>query len=145
MESTVDPSPNLGHHAAEHFPSSRVPGSYMHTGNNGTISIDGTALVSVASLNIHCYAYNYTGFVRYGNYKHPFGLACILSNGGASYKRMFVGHRHAGELWTDILGQRNEAVLINNCGYGVFPVAAMSVSAWVSSQAEGRNGINRSL
>ncbi|KAJ5858582.1 hypothetical protein N7534_003859 [Penicillium rubens] len=88
---------------------------------------------------------NCIGFVRYGNYKHPFGLACILSNGGASYKRMFVGHRHAGELWTDILGHRNEAVLINNCGYGVFPVAAMSVSAWVNSQAEGRNGINRSF
>ncbi|KAJ6137195.1 hypothetical protein N7471_003681 [Penicillium samsonianum] len=86
---------------------------------------------------------NCIGFVRYGNYKHPFGLACILSNGGASYKRMFVGHRHAGELWTDILGWRNETVLINHCGYGVFPVAAMSVSVWVNSQAEGRNGINR--
>ncbi|CAG7965363.1 unnamed protein product [Penicillium nalgiovense] len=88
---------------------------------------------------------NCIGFVRYGNYKHPFGLACILSNGGASYKRMYVGHRHAGELWTDILGWRNEAVLINNYGYGVFPVAAMSVSVWVNSQAEGRKEINRHL
>lgn len=83
--------------------------------------------------------------MRYGSYKHPFGLACILSNGGASYKRMFVGHRHAGELWTDIIDWRDETVLINNCGYGVFPVAAMSVSVWVNSQAEGRNEINRPL
>lgn len=141
----MDPNPNLGHHAAEYFPSSRGLESYMHTGNNETTSIDGTALVSIASLNMHYCAYNYTGFVRYGNYKHPFGLACILSNGGASYKRMYVGHRHAGELWTDILGWRNEAVLINNYGYGVFPVAAMSVSVWVNSQAEGRKEINRHL
>ncbi|KAI2735699.1 CAZyme family GH13 [Penicillium roqueforti] len=86
---------------------------------------------------------NCIGFVRYENYKHPFSLACILSNGGASSKRMLVGHRHAGELWTDILGWQNETVLINNCGYGVFSVASMSVSVWVNSQAEGRNRINR--
>ncbi|CAI7600870.1 unnamed protein product [Penicillium palitans] len=88
---------------------------------------------------------NCIGFVRYGSYKHPFGLACILSNGGASYQRMFVGHRHVGELWTDILDWRDETVLINNCGYGVFPVAAMSVSVWVNSLAEGINEINRPL
>lgn len=83
--------------------------------------------------------------MRYGNYQHPFGLACILSNGAASYKRMLVGRKHAGELWTDILGWRNETIVINNWGFGVFPVAAMSVSVWVNSQAEGRNAINRPL
>ncbi|KAJ5780042.1 hypothetical protein N7457_005202 [Penicillium paradoxum] len=88
---------------------------------------------------------NCIGFVRYGNHKYPFGLACILSNGGSSYKRMFVGHNHAGKIWTDILGWRKETVHINNRGYGVFPVAAMSVSVWVDSRAEGRSDINRSF
>lgn len=56
---------------------------------------------------------------------------------------MFVGHKHAGELWTDILGWRDEIVLINSCGCGVFPVAAMSVSVWVNSRAQGREDIDQ--
>ncbi|KAJ5551922.1 hypothetical protein N7461_006620 [Penicillium sp. DV-2018c] len=88
---------------------------------------------------------NCIGFVRYGTHEHPFGLACILSNGSSSYKRMFVGHGHAGEVWTDILGWRDDTVVINRCGYGVFPVAAMSVSVWVNFRAPGRNELNRRL
>lgn len=53
MESTVDPSPSLGHHAAERFPYSRVPERYMHTGNNETTSIEGTALVSIVYLDVN--------------------------------------------------------------------------------------------
>lgn len=55
MELMVDPSPSLGHHAAERFPSSRVPESYMHTGNNETTSVDGTALVSMVFVGVNCY------------------------------------------------------------------------------------------
>ncbi|KAJ5970267.1 uncharacterized protein N7479_000185 [Penicillium vulpinum] len=107
----VDPNPSLGSHAAENFPTSRVPKNYMYMGNNETPLIDDeTALV---------------GFVRHKNYKHQFGLACILNNGGASYKRMFVSPIYAGQLWIDTLGWRNETVLIKNRGYGNFPVAAM--------------------
>lgn len=52
MESIVDPS--LLGHAAKCFPYSRVRESYMHTGNNGTTSIDGTALVSITFLDVDC-------------------------------------------------------------------------------------------
>lgn len=88
---------------------------------------------------------NHTGFVQYGNYKHRFGLACVMSNGGSSYKRMYVGNGHTGEIWTDILGWRDESVRINSCGHGLFPVNAMSVSVWVNSRAIGRHDLNRPL
>lgn len=54
MELMVDPSPSLGHHAAERFPYSRVPESYMHMANNETTLIDGTALVSIVSVDVNC-------------------------------------------------------------------------------------------
>ncbi|OQD82327.1 hypothetical protein PENANT_c022G08872 [Penicillium antarcticum] len=88
---------------------------------------------------------NCIGFVRYGNYRYPFGLACVLSNGPSSYKRMFIGLEHAGEMWTDILQWRDETVLIDRFGHGIFPVAAMSVSVWVNSRAEGRCHLQRPL
>nr|UIX27107.1 NFAmy13B [uncultured fungus] len=82
---------------------------------------------------------NCIGFVRYGNKRHPSGLACVLSNSSASKKRMFVGRKHAGEHWTDILGWSKETVVIDGRGYGVFPVSARSVSVWVDAAAEGRD------
>ncbi|KAJ5091199.1 hypothetical protein NUU61_006069 [Penicillium alfredii] len=88
---------------------------------------------------------NCIGFVRYGDYQHPFGLACVLSNATASYKRMYVGLGHAGETWTDILQWRSDLVIIDCCGYGLFPVAAMSVSVWVNSRAPGRDFLNEPL
>ncbi|KAE8146912.1 alpha-amylase [Aspergillus avenaceus] len=81
---------------------------------------------------------NCIGFVRYGNARHPSGLACVMSNGGASEKRMFVGRWHAEERWTDILGWHSKSVTIDKRGYGVFPVGAMRVSVWVNAFAEGR-------
>ncbi|KAB8274309.1 glycoside hydrolase superfamily [Aspergillus minisclerotigenes] len=84
---------------------------------------------------------NCIGFVRYGNLHHPSGLACIMSNGGASQKRMYVGRSHAKERWTDILGWHPKTVIIDKKGYGIFPVSAMQVSVWVNSAAEGRESL----
>ncbi|GAQ10450.1 glucan 1,4-alpha-maltohexaosidase [Aspergillus lentulus] len=64
-----------------------------------------------------------TGFIRYGNRRHPSGLACIMSNAGPSQKRMFVGQQHAGEQWTDILEWHSGTVTIDSRGYGIFPVS----------------------
>ncbi|KAL4997798.1 glycoside hydrolase superfamily [Aspergillus recurvatus] len=86
---------------------------------------------------------NCIGFVRYGNARHPFGLACIMSNAGPSRKRMFVGRTYAGERWTDILEGRMDTVTINRKGYGKFPVAAYSVSVWVNSSTECRENLHR--
>ncbi|KAL2818360.1 glycoside hydrolase superfamily [Aspergillus granulosus] len=84
---------------------------------------------------------NCIGFIRYGNARHPFGLACVMSNAGPSRKRMYVGWAHAGEQWTDILNGRTESIKINRKGYGVFPVAAYSVSVWVNSAPESRENL----
>ncbi|RMJ27106.1 alpha-amylase [Aspergillus sp. HF37] len=81
---------------------------------------------------------NCIGFVRYGNRRHPSGLACVLSNAKASRKRMHVGRNHAGELWTDILGWCADTIAIDQRGYGIFPVGTKSVSVWVNAAAEGR-------
>ncbi|KAJ5731652.1 uncharacterized protein N7483_006160 [Penicillium malachiteum] len=86
---------------------------------------------------------NCIGFVRYGTVHYPSGLACIISNTTATYKRMYVGARHAGEEWTDILDWCVETVIIDHRGYGVFPVTAKSVSVWVHDKAKGRKSLDR--
>ncbi|KAL3467453.1 glycoside hydrolase superfamily [Aspergillus heterothallicus] len=85
---------------------------------------------------------NCIGFVRYGNARHPFGLACIMSNSVSSQKRMHVGRAHSGEQWTDILNSRTETIKINRRGYGVFPVSALSVSGWVNFAPESRENLH---
>ncbi|KAF7593846.1 hypothetical protein BBP40_010781 [Aspergillus hancockii] len=84
-------------------------------------------------------------FVRYGNRRHPSGLACIMSNTGGSYKRMYVGQDHARERWTDILGWHTGTVTIDKRGYGIFPVLAMRVGVWVNSAAKGRDSLEKLL
>jgi alpha-amylase len=85
------------------------------------------------------------GFIRYGNRRHPSGLACIMSNAGPSQKRMFVGQQHAGGQWTDILEWHSGSVTIDSRGWGIFPVSKMSVSVWVNSKAEGRESLKSRL
>lgn len=88
---------------------------------------------------------DYPGFVRYGNFRHPSGLACVMSNSNATEKRMYIGRKHAGEEWTDILDWCPGKVTIDRKGYGIFPVSAMSVSVWVNAAAEGRNILSHHL
>lgn len=68
-----------------------------------------------------------------------------MSNADASKKRMCVGRNHAAEKWTDVLRACPETVTIDSQGYGVFPVAAMSVSVWVNAAAEGRDTLGAYL
>ncbi|EHA28337.1 alpha-amylase, partial [Aspergillus niger ATCC 1015] len=87
---------------------------------------------------------NCIGFIRYGNAAHPSGLACVMSNGGPATKRMYVGRKHAGEKWTDLLqrgGDHPSVTVIDEMGYGEFPVQSMRVSVWVDSAADGREGV----
>ncbi|KAL4909835.1 hypothetical protein BDW74DRAFT_165194 [Aspergillus multicolor] len=88
---------------------------------------------------------NCIGFVRHGNARHPFGLACIMSNASRDRKRMLIGRSHYGERWTDILENRAEKVTINKKGYGTFPVAAHSVSVWVNSSTGSRKNLHKFL
>ncbi|KAK2800931.1 hypothetical protein FQN51_005866 [Onygenales sp. PD_10] len=82
---------------------------------------------------------NCIGFVRHGDSAHPDGLACILSNGPAATKRMYVGKEHAGSAWTEVYGLCGSAVKIDRRGYGTFGVVSRSVSVWVRRDARGRH------
>ena len=58
------------------------------------------------------------------------GLSVLMSNHDASFKKMFVGKRHAGKVFKDALGHCGEEVTIDDLGIGMFKVEAMSVSAY---------------
>ena len=82
------------------------------------------------------------GFSRAGHPAHSggAGLAVVMTNGWEhARKAMFVGARHAGEAWTDVLRWCPGRVIIDDAGWGVFPVAPRSVSVWVSESAPGRD------
>ncbi|EAA30628.3 Amy1 [Neurospora crassa OR74A] len=88
----------------------------------------------------HC-----VGFTRTGHYSQSggAGVACVMANWWEhASKRMYVGVEHAGEVWTDVLKFCPGEVMIDESGWGVFPVAARSVAVWVSRDAEGREGVD---
>lgn len=75
---------------------------------------------------------NCIGWTRAGDEEHPqSGLAVLMSNGDAGFKEMEVGTQFIGKIFIDILGKREEAVMIKEKGYGEFLCAAGSVSVWV--------------
>ncbi|TVY46773.1 Glucan 1,4-alpha-maltohexaosidase [Lachnellula occidentalis] len=82
---------------------------------------------------------NCVGFVRRGTSDHPSGLACVMSNTGPGEIKMAVGDMHAGQKWTDVLGNEEGEVVIGPDGYGMFPCDSISVSVWVSKDAQGRD------
>lgn len=81
------------------------------------------------------------GFTRFG---HPSrsngdGLAVIMTNDWEfKSKRMCVGRRHAGEVWTDLLRWCPGRVAIDSEGWGEFLVTPRSVSVWVWEGASER-------
>jgi hypothetical protein len=84
------------------------------------------------------------GFVRYGNANHS-GLACLISNGGRSRKRMFIGRQHTNTQWIDILGYHDKRVVIDKRGYGNFPINASCVGVWVEATAVRRDHLEKNL
>jgi alpha-amylase len=82
---------------------------------------------------------NCIGFVRRGTADRKDGLACVMSNTVPGEIKMAVGDMHAGEVWTDVLGNQGREVKIESDGYAVFPVPGTSVSVWVNREAAGRD------
>lgn len=58
------------------------------------------------------------------------GCAVLLSNGDDGFKKMEIGKKFAGKLFTDCLKKRPEEVRIDPEGWGIFQVGAGSVSVW---------------
>lgn len=85
------------------------------------------------------------GFTRHGDpaVSGGAGLAVLMTSGCvAARKWMCVGHQHAGETWTDLLGEAQGTVLINADGWGEFVAPPRGVSVWVDVAAEGRAEID---
>lgn len=72
------------------------------------------------------------------------GLAVVVNSSWETrVKRMFVGGAKRGEVWTDLMGWAYGSVLIDENGFGVFPVGARSISVWTAKGAKGRGEIDR--
>jgi alpha-amylase len=75
---------------------------------------------------------NCIGWTREGDDEHPgSGCAVLLSNGEDGFKTMEVGKRHAGKVFIDQLGKRQEKVTIDEEGKGEFHVTGGTVSVWI--------------
>ena len=74
---------------------------------------------------------NTIGWVRRGAEEFDrSGCAVVISNGDEGEKRMCVGEHHAGEVWVDLTGTREEHITIDEDGFATFPVNGKSVSVW---------------
>jgi alpha-amylase len=85
------------------------------------------------------------GFTRVGHSSQSDGngLAVVMTNAWEyKTKSMFVGKRHAGEAWTDILKWWPGQVVIGADGWGLFPVGHRSVAVWVNAAATGRETVD---
>ncbi|KEF51303.1 uncharacterized protein A1O9_12653 [Exophiala aquamarina CBS 119918] len=72
------------------------------------------------------------------------GLAVIMTNSwDRRSKRMFVGQRHAGERWKDVLGWEDQDVVIDSKGFGHFPVGHRSVGVWTHGKAPSFENVSR--
>lgn len=81
---------------------------------------------------------NCIGWTREGDEEHAnSGIAVLMSNGDEGYKEMEIGQQFAGKIFIDILGKRNEEVVINENGCGEFFCEAASVSVWVLKELKG--------
>ena len=73
---------------------------------------------------------NCIGWTRSGT-EESAPIACVISNDGASAKRMEIGQAYAGQIYYDALGNCQEPVQIQEDGWADFPVSERSVSVWV--------------
>lgn len=78
---------------------------------------------------------NCLGWVREGDEEHA-GCAVVLSNKDTYHKPMEVGVKYAGTSFRDFLGWFEEEVVIDENGWGNFPVPAGNVSVWIPSGIE---------
>ncbi|MFZ1757759.1 MAG: alpha-amylase [Streptococcus suis] len=76
---------------------------------------------------------NCIGWVCQGDQDHPKGLAAVISNSDEGYKDMDMGQLNAGKMFIDATGNRQDQVLLNETGWGRFPVNAGSLSVWIES------------
>lgn len=75
------------------------------------------------------------GWTREGDCKRKnSGLAALITVALGGVKKMYVGNQHADEVWTDITGQIDDKVVIDESGQGVFRVMDGSYSIWINEE-----------
>lgn len=74
---------------------------------------------------------NCLGWIREGNDGYS-GCAVVLSNKDAYEKPMEMGKKYAGKTFFDLLGRFEDKVVIDENGWGNFPVPAGNVSVWIA-------------
>ena len=73
------------------------------------------------------------GWVRHGDADHPKKLAVLISTGDAGQLSMRVDKAHAGKQYKDLSG-KNDPVVIDDEGNGLFTVPPGSVTYWVAQE-----------
>lgn len=74
-------------------------------------------------------------WVRRGDEAHPEPLAVLISTGDMDEERLFVGEQEAGKSYMDWSG-KNEDVVIDEEGFGLFTVAPGAVTYWTARNEE---------
>jgi alpha-amylase len=78
---------------------------------------------------------NLIGWVREGTEDIPAsGCAVLLSNQDEGQLEMEIGKRHAGKVFKELTGCRQDKITINEDGKAVFPVNARSIAVWVQEE-----------
>ena len=75
---------------------------------------------------------NCIGWTYLGDEEHPHGLAVVMTNSEAGWKHMTMGEHNKNKVFVDYLGNCPEEVILDDQGWGDFPVQAGSVSVWVN-------------
>ncbi|MCR5608791.1 MAG: alpha-amylase [Lachnospiraceae bacterium] len=84
---------------------------------------------------------NIIGWTREGDSSHSHsGLAALITDGAGGSKSMYVGTKHAGEVWYDITGNISSKVTIGSNGYATFSVNGGSHSIWVYQSSSSSSG-----
>ncbi len=94
----------------------------------------------------HSYAYgeqadyfddgHIVGWVRKGESDRPgSGMAVVLSNADGGCKRMELGAAFSGVAFYDALENHPDPVVVDEEGFGVFPVGEKNLSVWVQEEA----------
>ncbi|GKX54325.1 cytoplasmic alpha-amylase [Leminorella grimontii] len=74
---------------------------------------------------------NCIAFTRSGTEDKP-GCVVVMSNGDDGEKTIPMGEHFSGKSWYDLLGHRQEKVICDGEGKGVFTCNGASVSVWVA-------------
>lgn len=74
---------------------------------------------------------NIIGWTRQGTESFPDGLAAVLCNNSGGEKRMQVTTAKEGTVFIDYLNHHDGEVVIEQDGWGTFPVNGGSISVWV--------------